>query len=143
VHVIIIMGSPSDRGFASQITEALDALGIPWVVRISSAHKTPRALLDMLAVYEAEPGPHVYVTVAGRSNALSGMVDAAVAAPVIACPPPSEAFGGADRRLLIAPGAIGGRPGCRPRPEERRAPGGEDARARRARDRGAGARPPG
>ncbi len=96
MHVIIIMGSPSDRGFASQITEALDALGIPWVVRISSAHKTPRALLDMLAVYEAEPGPHVYVTVAGRSNALSGMVDAAVAAPVIACPPPSEAFGGAD-----------------------------------------------
>ncbi len=50
----------------------------------------------MLAVYEAETGPRVYMTVAGRSNALSGMVDAAVAAPVIACPPPSEAFGGAD-----------------------------------------------
>ena len=96
VRVIIIMGSPSDRGFATQITEALDALGIPWVARISSAHKTPRALLDMLAVYEAETGPRVYMTVAGRSNALSGMVDAAVAAPVIACPPPSEAFGGAD-----------------------------------------------
>jgi 5-(carboxyamino)imidazole ribonucleotide mutase len=38
----------------------------------------------------------VYITVAGRSNALSGFVDAAVSAPVIACPPPSEAFGGAD-----------------------------------------------
>ena len=38
----------------------------------------------------------VYITVAGRSNALSGMVDANVAAPVIACPPYSEAFGGAD-----------------------------------------------
>jgi 5-(carboxyamino)imidazole ribonucleotide mutase len=34
--------------------------------------------------------------VAGRSNALSGFVDGAVSAPVIACPPASEAFGGAD-----------------------------------------------
>ena len=33
---------------------------------------------------------------AGRSNALSGFTDGAVAAPVIACPPPSEAFGGGD-----------------------------------------------
>jgi phosphoribosylaminoimidazole carboxylase PurE protein len=38
----------------------------------------------------------VYITVAGRSNALSGFVDAAVRAPVIACPPASTAFGGAD-----------------------------------------------
>jgi phosphoribosylaminoimidazole carboxylase PurE protein len=34
--------------------------------------------------------------VAGRSNALSGFVDAQVTAPVIACPPASEAFGGMD-----------------------------------------------
>ncbi len=33
---------------------------------------------------------------AGRSNALSGLVDAAVTAPVIACPPLSTAFAGAD-----------------------------------------------
>lgn len=96
MHVIVIMGSPSDRPFAGQITAALDAQGIDWIVRIASAHKSPKALLDMLAGYEAEPGPRVYITVAGRSNALSGMVDAAVASPVIACPPPSDAFGGAD-----------------------------------------------
>jgi 5-(carboxyamino)imidazole ribonucleotide mutase/phosphoribosylaminoimidazole-succinocarboxamide synthase len=34
--------------------------------------------------------------VAGRSNALSGLVDGAVAAPVIACPPYSDRFGGSD-----------------------------------------------
>jgi len=34
--------------------------------------------------------------VAGRSNALSGFLDAQVTAPVIACPPASEAFGGMD-----------------------------------------------
>ena len=38
----------------------------------------------------------VYITVAGRSNALSGFTDGFVSAPVIACPPPSESFGGAD-----------------------------------------------
>jgi phosphoribosylaminoimidazole carboxylase PurE protein len=50
----------------------------------------------MLREYEADPRPKVYITVAGRSNALSAFVDGQVHAPVIACPPPSEAFGGAD-----------------------------------------------
>ena len=93
---ILILGSPADRDFAAKVTAALDNFGIPHVTRIASAHKTPRYLLDLLAEYEADPQPKVYITVAGRSNALSGMVDASVAAPVIACPPYSEKFGGAD-----------------------------------------------
>jgi 5-(carboxyamino)imidazole ribonucleotide mutase len=96
MKAIIIMGSPADGDFAKQITDALDAYGIPWVTRIASAHKTPRYLLELLAAYEAEAGPKVYVTVAGRSNALSGMVDAAVCAPVIACPPYADRFAGGD-----------------------------------------------
>ena len=40
--------------------------------------------------------PKVYVTIAGRSNALSGLVDAHIASPSIACPPASSSFGGAD-----------------------------------------------
>ena len=39
---------------------------------------------------------HVYITVAGRSNALSGVVDANSRHPVIACPPYGERFGGMD-----------------------------------------------
>ena len=93
---IVIMGSPSDSAFTEQITKALEGFGIPSEVRIASAHKTPRRLLEMLASYEADPQPKVYITIAGRSNALSGMVDAQVASPVIACPPYSEKFGGAD-----------------------------------------------
>jgi len=94
--VIIILGSPADREWGQTIAQALDELAVPHETRIASAHKTPAYLLDMLAQYEADPQPKVYLTVAGRSNALSGMVDAQVAAPVIACPPVSEAFGGAD-----------------------------------------------
>ena len=93
---ILILGSPADRDFAAKITVALDGFSIPHVTRIASAHKTPHYLLDLLAEYEADMQPKVYITVAGLSNALSGMVDASVAAPVIACPPYSEKFGGAD-----------------------------------------------
>jgi 5-(carboxyamino)imidazole ribonucleotide mutase/phosphoribosylaminoimidazole-succinocarboxamide synthase len=95
-YVIILMGSEADRPHCDQILSALQALGVPAVQRIASAHKSPQRLLSILKEYEADGRPHVYITVAGRSNALSGMVDAAVRAPVIACPPASSAFGGAD-----------------------------------------------
>jgi 5-(carboxyamino)imidazole ribonucleotide mutase/phosphoribosylaminoimidazole-succinocarboxamide synthase len=52
--------------------------------------------LDILEVLEADERPKVYITIAGRSNALSGFVDGQVNAPVIACPPISSSFGGAD-----------------------------------------------
>jgi 5-(carboxyamino)imidazole ribonucleotide mutase len=94
--VIIIMGSPGDAAFAGKIAQALASYGIPSESRVASAHKAPRYLLDMLAGYESDPRPKVYITVAGRSNALSGLVDAQVTAPVIACPPYSDRFAGSD-----------------------------------------------
>ena len=94
--VVILMGSKSDLPFVQRITDALDAFGIRYARRVASAHKSARYLLGLLAQYEASGEVGVYITVAGRSNALSGMVDANVAAPVIACPPYSDRFGGAD-----------------------------------------------
>ena len=93
---VLILGSPSDKPWADQITQALDKYAVPWELRIASAHKTPQHLLELLARYEANPQPKVYITVAGRSNALSGFVDAQVVAPVIACPPAADRFAGAD-----------------------------------------------
>jgi phosphoribosylaminoimidazole carboxylase PurE protein len=90
------MGSKADAVHCQKIAEAAQQLGIEVVQRIGSAHKTPAHVLKLLAEYETEPRPVVYITVAGRSNALSGFVDGAVSAPVIACPPPAESFGGAD-----------------------------------------------
>ena len=94
--VPILIGSQSDLGFASRIVKLLNRFDIPTVIRVSSAHKTPRKLLDILNAFEANPCPKVYITVAGRSNALSGMADGAVLSPVIACPPYSDKFGGSD-----------------------------------------------
>lgn len=96
MRVVIVMGSPSDADFSRRITGALDDLGIAWETRIASAHKVPEYVLDLLAEYEADSSPKVYITVAGRSNALSGLVDAQVRAPVIACPPYSDKFAGGD-----------------------------------------------
>jgi 5-(carboxyamino)imidazole ribonucleotide mutase/phosphoribosylaminoimidazole-succinocarboxamide synthase len=94
--VVILMGSQADQPHCQKIAESARALGLETALFIGSAHKTPRHVLDLLSQCEQDPRPKVYITVAGRSNALSGFVDGAVAAPVIACPPPSEAFGGAD-----------------------------------------------
>jgi 5-(carboxyamino)imidazole ribonucleotide mutase len=93
---VIIMGSPSDEPLGLKIASALDDLGIYWELRVASAHKVPHALLEMLAAYEADLRSKVYITIAGRSNALSGLVDAQVSAPVIACPPYSDRFAGSD-----------------------------------------------
>ena len=94
--VIILMGSKADAAHCDKINAAARDLGLDVQQHIASAHKTPEHALSLLRAAEADPRPKVYITVAGRSNALSGLVDGMVSAPVIACPPPSEAFGGAD-----------------------------------------------
>lgn len=96
MFAVVILASPADEAHGNAIVRALEPYGIPCEVRISSAHKTPAHLLELLRAYEADPRPKVYITVAGRSNALSGLVDAQVSAPVIACPPYSERYAGAD-----------------------------------------------
>ncbi|MHB1295639.1 MAG: AIR carboxylase family protein [Anaerolineae bacterium] len=95
-RVVIIMGSKSDLEHASGIVAQLDAWGVPHTVRVASAHKAPRYLLELLDHYNAGEEPIVFITIAGRSNALGGLVDANTTHPVITCPPVSAAFGGAD-----------------------------------------------
>jgi 5-(carboxyamino)imidazole ribonucleotide mutase len=92
--IIIIIGSAKDREHADKIVKVLKEFGIETELRIASAHKTPLKVLDIIKEYSGH-NP-VFITVAGRSNALSGFVDANTAQPVIACPPYTEKFSGAD-----------------------------------------------
>jgi len=94
--VVILMGSLADITHGQKILEAAKSFGLQAEIRVGSAHKTPGHVLDILRAYESDPRPKVYITVAGRSNALSGFTDGSVTTPVIACPPPSESFGGVD-----------------------------------------------
>ncbi|NOZ26073.1 MAG: AIR carboxylase family protein [Nitrospirae bacterium] len=88
------MGSKGDLKWSERIAAALEVLGIEAVLRIASAHKAPMRCYDVIKEYEKEDV--VFITVAGRSNALSGFTDAQTHCPVIACPPYSDSFGGAD-----------------------------------------------
>lgn len=104
--VIILMGSEGDLDFCREIAKYLKALAIDYEFRVASAHKTPEKVLGVLREYGKENV--VYVTVAGRSNALSAFVDANTTKPVIACPPYSEKFAGADiYSSLRVPSGIG------------------------------------
>ena len=100
------MGSERDFEFCREIAKHLKTLGVDFEFRVASAHKTPEKVLAILMEFEKEK--IVYVTVAGRSNALSSFVDANTSKPVIACPPYSEKFGGADiYSSLRVPSGIG------------------------------------
>jgi len=104
--VIILMGSEKDFEFCRGIAGYLKILGVYYEFRVASAHKTPEKVLQILKEYEKEEV--VYITVAGRSNALSALVDANTTKPVIACPLYSEKFSGADiYSSLRVPSGIG------------------------------------
>ena len=92
--VIIIMGSKGDLEWSKKIAESLDKFGIESVMRIASAHKVPLKCYDIIKQYEKDNV--VFITVAGRSNALSGFADAQTHCPVIACPPYGDKFAGHD-----------------------------------------------
>ena len=94
-HIIIIMGSKTDLAHAQAIIKTLKALEISYEMRVCSAHKATQRLLEILQDYE-RTDRLVYITIAGRSNALSAVVDANTRFPVIACPPYSDRFGGMD-----------------------------------------------
>jgi 5-(carboxyamino)imidazole ribonucleotide mutase len=104
--VVILMGSKLDLDFSREIAKYLSALGVEYEFRVASAHKTPEKVLEIIKEYENEKV--VFITVAGRSNALSAFVDANTQKPVIACPPYSEKFGGADiYSSLRVPSGVG------------------------------------
>jgi 5-(carboxyamino)imidazole ribonucleotide mutase len=103
---IVIMASERDLEFCRDIVKYLKILGIDYEFRVASAHKTPDKVLEILKEFEEKK--IVYITVAGRSNALSAFVDANTSKPVIACPPYSEKFSGADiYSSLRVPSGIG------------------------------------
>lgn len=94
--VYVLMGSKSDLDFVEKIVAGLKQFELSYEVAVASAHKSVDHLLTLVREIETQAHPKVYISVAGRSNALSGLLDCNVTAPVIACPPPSDTFAGAD-----------------------------------------------
>lgn len=93
--IVVLMGSKSDYDFAKRIQRFLEKENFPMKCEfnVTSAHKTSKKLLDDLACYEKSGERIVFITVAGLSDALSGVVAGYTKYPVIACPPDAERFG--------------------------------------------------
>ena len=86
MKTVFILGSKSDLDFTNKIVDGLGEWGIETEVIVASAHKVPKKVADIIEANNKQEDI-VYVTVAGRSNALSGVVAANSIHPVIACPP--------------------------------------------------------
>lgn len=85
----ILLGSQSDLDHAKKITDELDAFGVAHDVRVISAHKVPEICVEYIQKMNKEKDV-VYITCAGRSNGLSGVISGSAFHPVIACPPFSD-----------------------------------------------------
>lgn len=84
--VYIMMGSEKDMDFANIMIKEFNGLNIETKVYISSAHKnTMQVLYNISEIDKSQKS--VIITIAGMSNALSGVVAANTTCPVIACPP--------------------------------------------------------
>jgi len=95
--IVVLMGSKRDQKFASRIGDFLtqEEFPISCDYNVASAHRTPQKLLDDLQKYEKSGDNIVLITVAGLSDALSGVVAGYTKYPVIACPPDSGKYEGA------------------------------------------------
>ena len=89
MKAVIIMGSTSDEPHAKKITDNLDEYGVSWEQHAASAHKQPLKVLEILEANK-DSKDIIYITIAGRSNALSGFVAANSEFPTLGCPPFSD-----------------------------------------------------
>ncbi|MDE0421535.1 MAG: 5-(carboxyamino)imidazole ribonucleotide mutase [Gammaproteobacteria bacterium] len=105
--VAVLMGSESDWPIMQSCTETLDALGVGFEVRVTSAHRTPAGTAEYVAD-AAERDCRVFVCAAGLAAHLAGAVAAHTTRPVIGVPIDGGPFNGADSLLstVMMPGGV-------------------------------------
>lgn len=83
--VAIVMGSDSDLPVMEKSFGVLQSLGIPFEVRITSAHRTPEATLEFVKDADSR-GCAAFIAAAGMAAHLAGAVAAQTVKPVIGVP---------------------------------------------------------
>lgn len=105
--VAVLMGSDSDLDTMQTTLDTLDTLGVPWEVKITSAHRTPEA--THAYVHDAdERGCGVFIAAAGLAAHLAGTVAGLTLKPVIGVPMEAGPLSGQDALLSTVqmPGGI-------------------------------------
>jgi 5-(carboxyamino)imidazole ribonucleotide mutase len=96
----IIMGSKSDWETMQSAAETLETLGVPYEVRVVSAHRTPDLMFEYATTAEGR-GIEVIIAGAGGSAHLPGMTAAKTALPILGVPVESKMLKGIDSLLSI------------------------------------------
>lgn len=96
----IAMGSESDLPTMQDAADQLAAFGIPFEMRVLSAHRTPRAMLDWAEAAHTR-GINVIIAGAGGAAHLPGMIASVTPLPVLGVPVPSRHLSGLDSLLSI------------------------------------------
>ena len=96
----IVMGSRSDWETMQHAAQKLEALGVPYEVKVVSAHRTPDVLFSY-AEAAAPRGLRAIIAGAGGAAHLPGMLAAKTAVPVLGVPVQSKALNGMDSLLSI------------------------------------------
>lgn len=105
--VAILMGSDSDLETMQQTSAVLDQLGVPYEMKITSAHRTPDATHAYVKDADAR-GCAVFVAGAGMAAHLAGTVAALTLKPVIGVPMDAGPLKGHDALLSTVqmPGGV-------------------------------------
>ena len=98
--VAVVMGSDSDLPTMEPALETLESLGIPYEVRVVSAHRTPFDMVEYGAEAR-ERGIRVIIAAAGGAAHLPGMLSSVTTLPVIGVPVPLKNLSGLDSLLSI------------------------------------------
>ncbi|MDO5117334.1 MAG: 5-(carboxyamino)imidazole ribonucleotide mutase [Eggerthellaceae bacterium] len=96
----IIMGSESDMPAMEPCMAQLDAFGVPYEVKVASAHRKPAEVHEW-AQSAYDRGIRVIIAAAGKAAHLGGVVAAYTANPVICVPMKTSDLGGLDSLLSM------------------------------------------
>jgi len=96
----VILGSKSDLPLMESCVKVLEELGIEHEVKVCSAHRNPRGVMEW-ATSARERGIKVVIAAAGGAAHLPGVVAAWTDLPVIGVPVPTQHLGGVDSLYSI------------------------------------------
>lgn len=105
--VALVMGSDSDLPTVKEACTVLRNFGVPFEVRVLSAHRCPEDLVAFVKQAEQQ-GVQVFIAAAGGAAHLAGVVAAHTTRPVLGIPIQTSALNGLDSLLSIVqmPGGV-------------------------------------
>jgi len=105
--VAVLMGSESDLPVLEAAVKELECFGVPFELRVMSAHRTPQAVAQFAQAAEGR-GLQVIIAAAGGAAHLAGVLASMTTLPVIGVPVPTDRMGGMDSLLSVVqmPGGV-------------------------------------